>query len=97
MIQPNALVRLDKLSAENTPEGMLPTGYWLKGHLLRALAVGSTIHVWRIERAARNPGEVSPVKLEGEYESSPVVEIAETTSGSVICLTANSHWKITPL
>ncbi len=88
-------VRLDKLSEHNA--GLLPNGYWCIGTLVDLPRVGACINVLRTERAAREPGEVSPVKCMGVYTSSPVVSMTEREDGSVDCVTRNSIWRITQI
>ena len=94
MITPGTPVLLTKLSTQNP--GVLPDAYWLKGVLHAPITIGSTIQILRTERAARESGEVSPVKVTGIYVSSPVEEILE--QGEIVTArTRNSHWRIAPL
>ncbi len=88
-------VRLDKLSTEN--EGYLPTGYYAKGHLVSDVEVGKCIWMARYERARQSADEPAVVTCGGEFTSSPVAEIIAQADGSVVCRTANSHWRVTIL
>lgn len=87
-------VLLEKLSEHNS--GFLSTGYYLKGYLTASVTIGATIEVDRYERAAREPHERTPVKIMGQYESSPVVRL-EDEGYSIIATTHNSRWRITKL
>lgn len=86
-----AHVRLTKVSETNP--GAYALGYWLEGQIANepGIEVGTPIIVWRHCRAAREPGEVSPVMLDGFYHSSPVVSINPET-GDVV--TENSVWRV---
>jgi hypothetical protein len=90
-------VLLEKLSAHKVLADMLPTGYWLRGHLREAPTIGHTLQVNRYERAAQTPDETTPVRCAGDYVSSPVQEILEGDDGVVTVITAHSRWRITPI
>lgn len=89
-------VGLSKLSAEYVGPGALPTHYTLKGHLLDDLIVGLAIHVSRYERAAQAPDEPATVRVQGLFESGPVMRLTidETNPEVAIAATRNSHWRV---
>lgn len=95
MIPPFSYCQLDKIAQQNA--GPLPETYWLRGRVVYPPRVGKTILVLRTERCGREPGEPDVVKLEGEFESSVVVDVSEGADGVVTCRTQNSVWAITPL
>jgi hypothetical protein len=95
MLLPDQYVQLDKIAQQNA--GPLPETYWCRGHLVEPPQVGRCIVMMRTERCGREPGEPEVVKCLGAYSSSPVRELLEQPDGGVIAITANSHWRITPL
>lgn len=88
------LVRLTKVSSEN--ESTLPDAYWLEGRILKDLAVGSPIEVWRHRRAQQRPDEPLVNEVTGHFVSSPIRALT-IRDGATIAATHNSHWEVRPL
>lgn len=85
-------VRLTKISSIRP--GSLPDGYWSEGFLLLPICRGEPILMERYSRAAREPGETSPVICLGAYESSAVQLWSRSDDGSVGIKTENSVWRL---
>lgn len=85
------VVKLTKLTAQNTPEGALPLEYWLKGILLNPITVGRPVKVWRTARARQKPEEPEIVECLGLFETTPVTAVSR--DGRRIT-TRNSTWEM---
>ena len=88
-------VHLEKLSTTNP--GEYSDGYWSEGILLADISRGKPILLARYQRAARDPGETSPVVAPGLFRSSPVVIWSKCDSGKVGIKTANSVWELSEI